>query len=282
MTTASIRAAVERIVLCSGQGGLRGDGAAGRTRRGGRRRRRSPWSASSSCTPGPTRRSRRCWAPTRAQTEVVWLQEEPENMGAWTFVHGRLHSDSARHSSATSPGRVRQPGDRQRARPRGRAGRPARSSDPGESLRSDRSRAHRRRRIQHRDRGPVTAPASRQLEEAVASSCETIPMPRSTVIVDATFAHRIDPAELTSSRRRCSRASTSIRRRVPSGAATRSCSGRGEGRPARSCRTTRSRSSTASTHGCSSGAGSSAGRPFPGSGGSSVPGTRCAARSPRP
>jgi 2-oxoglutarate dehydrogenase E1 component len=21
----------------------------------------------------------------------VWLQEEPENMGAWTFVHGRLH-----------------------------------------------------------------------------------------------------------------------------------------------------------------------------------------------
>src|SRR6202011_4455109 len=24
-------------------------------------------------------------------TEVVWLQEEPENMGAWTFVHGHLH-----------------------------------------------------------------------------------------------------------------------------------------------------------------------------------------------
>jgi 2-oxoglutarate decarboxylase len=24
-------------------------------------------------------------------TEVVWLQEEPENMGAWTFVHERLH-----------------------------------------------------------------------------------------------------------------------------------------------------------------------------------------------
>jgi multifunctional 2-oxoglutarate metabolism enzyme len=23
--------------------------------------------------------------------EVVWLQEEPENMGAWIFVHGRLH-----------------------------------------------------------------------------------------------------------------------------------------------------------------------------------------------
>jgi 2-oxoglutarate dehydrogenase E1 component len=25
-------------------------------------------------------------------TEVGWLQEEPENMGAWSFVHGRLHS----------------------------------------------------------------------------------------------------------------------------------------------------------------------------------------------
>jgi 2-oxoglutarate dehydrogenase E1 component len=24
-------------------------------------------------------------------SEVVWLQEEPENMGAWAFVHGRLH-----------------------------------------------------------------------------------------------------------------------------------------------------------------------------------------------
>jgi 2-oxoglutarate decarboxylase len=23
--------------------------------------------------------------------EVVWLQEEPENMGAWSFVHDRLH-----------------------------------------------------------------------------------------------------------------------------------------------------------------------------------------------
>ena len=27
----------------------------------------------------------------RRAVEVVWLQEEPENMGAWNFVHGRLH-----------------------------------------------------------------------------------------------------------------------------------------------------------------------------------------------
>jgi 2-oxoglutarate dehydrogenase E1 component len=26
-----------------------------------------------------------------AADEVVWLQEEPENMGAWSFVHARLH-----------------------------------------------------------------------------------------------------------------------------------------------------------------------------------------------
>ena len=25
-------------------------------------------------------------------TEVVWLQEEPENMGAWPFAHARLHA----------------------------------------------------------------------------------------------------------------------------------------------------------------------------------------------
>jgi multifunctional 2-oxoglutarate metabolism enzyme len=23
--------------------------------------------------------------------DIVWLQEEPENMGAWTFVRGRLY-----------------------------------------------------------------------------------------------------------------------------------------------------------------------------------------------
>jgi 2-oxoglutarate dehydrogenase complex dehydrogenase (E1) component-like enzyme len=23
--------------------------------------------------------------------QVIWLQEEPENMGAWSFAHGRLH-----------------------------------------------------------------------------------------------------------------------------------------------------------------------------------------------
>ena len=35
----------------------------------------------------------------REASEVVWLQEEPENMGAWSFVHARLH--------ACMPGRLR-------------------------------------------------------------------------------------------------------------------------------------------------------------------------------
>jgi multifunctional 2-oxoglutarate metabolism enzyme len=34
-----------------------------------------------------------------AATELVWLQEEPENMGAWNFVHGKLHK-KLRHTHA--------------------------------------------------------------------------------------------------------------------------------------------------------------------------------------
>jgi multifunctional 2-oxoglutarate metabolism enzyme len=29
--------------------------------------------------------------------ELVWLQEEPENMGAWSFVHARLHAALPEH-----------------------------------------------------------------------------------------------------------------------------------------------------------------------------------------
>jgi multifunctional 2-oxoglutarate metabolism enzyme len=44
-----------------------------------------------------------------AAREVVWLQDEPENMGAWNFVHGRLHrilrdSRSLRHVSRGESG----------------------------------------------------------------------------------------------------------------------------------------------------------------------------------
>ena len=47
------------------------------------RAHRSPSSASSSSTRGPTSRSPSVLARYPGAAEVVWLQEEPENMGAW-------------------------------------------------------------------------------------------------------------------------------------------------------------------------------------------------------
>ncbi len=41
--------------------------------------------------PWPEERLAEVLARYPAATEVVWVQEEPENMGAWNFVHGRLH-----------------------------------------------------------------------------------------------------------------------------------------------------------------------------------------------
>ncbi len=59
-------------------------------------------------------------------TEVVWLQEEPENMGAWSFVHARLHAClperlRLRHVSRL---RVGEPGHRERRPAPAGAGRP--------------------------------------------------------------------------------------------------------------------------------------------------------------
>ncbi len=41
--------------------------------------------------PWPEERIGEVLARYPGATEVVWLQEEPENMGAWSFVHARLH-----------------------------------------------------------------------------------------------------------------------------------------------------------------------------------------------
>ena len=41
--------------------------------------------------PWPERRIGEVLARYPAATEVMWLQEEPENMGAWPFAHSRLH-----------------------------------------------------------------------------------------------------------------------------------------------------------------------------------------------
>ena len=105
-----------------GQDRARGD----RTPRRERRDERSRSFASSSSTRGR--------APTIDETlsrypnlqEIFWLQEEPENMGAWPFVHLQMHSQFrgmnvghvARAESA-SPATGQQPDPQRRAgRPR--------------------------------------------------------------------------------------------------------------------------------------------------------------------
>ena len=96
------REGVSRVVLCTGkiayEAMARRDqlGDAGAAGRGG---------AGGAALPLARRRHRRRPRPaTRTRSEVVWLQEEPENMGAWNFVHGRLHrllrdSHTLRHVS---------------------------------------------------------------------------------------------------------------------------------------------------------------------------------------
>jgi 2-oxoglutarate dehydrogenase E1 component len=54
--------------------------------------------------PWPAREMADALARYERAREVVWLQEEPENMGAWPFAHERLHRElrgdfSLRHVS---------------------------------------------------------------------------------------------------------------------------------------------------------------------------------------
>ena len=110
-------------------------------------------------------------------------------------------------------------------------------------------------------------PSLRQLDEAVRAFLAEHPADQLTVVVDATFGHRIDAVRARRVRgRRRSPASSSRRRPAPSAEATRS-SCRSPTAPTPSCcRTTRSRSSTASTRGCSTRVASSAASRCPGVG----------------
>ncbi len=91
------RAAVRRIVLCSGK--IAYDAMARRTEPGAgveqpgagidpktvavvRLEQLYPW---------PEEQLRTVLAGYPSATEVVWVQDEPENMGPWSFVHSRLH-----------------------------------------------------------------------------------------------------------------------------------------------------------------------------------------------
>ena len=95
------RNAVERVVLCSGK--VAYDALARRDELGGegksvavvRVEQLYPW---------PKTTIQDILKGYPQSEEVVWLQEEPENMGAWNFVHQRLHkllrsSHTLRHVS---------------------------------------------------------------------------------------------------------------------------------------------------------------------------------------
>jgi multifunctional 2-oxoglutarate metabolism enzyme len=77
--------AVRRVILCSGKVAL--DALGGRDKAGApaavvRVEQLYPW---------PEDQIAAVLARYTNASEVVWLQEEPENMGSWAFAHGRLH-----------------------------------------------------------------------------------------------------------------------------------------------------------------------------------------------
>ena len=77
-----------RVMLCSGKVYYDLAQEARRTRR----RRRWRWSASSSSTRGRRSSSRPCFGRYRRCREWVWVQEESQNMGGWSFAEPRLRA----------------------------------------------------------------------------------------------------------------------------------------------------------------------------------------------
>ena len=119
-TTRSTPSASAGCSLCSRQGLLR----PGRQARGGRqdarRRHRPPRAVLPLARRGPEGRARPL---SRSAREWVWVQEESQNMGGWTFVAPRLHELMGDAVPVRRPRRQRQPGDRLAHGPRPRAGR---------------------------------------------------------------------------------------------------------------------------------------------------------------
>ncbi len=84
-------ASVERVIYCSGK--VAYDAMAKRDEIGStaaiiRIEQIYPW---------PTKRSHEILAKYSNAKEIVWLQEEPENMGAWNFAKGRLYEEHQDH-----------------------------------------------------------------------------------------------------------------------------------------------------------------------------------------
>jgi 2-oxoglutarate decarboxylase len=82
------RAAVRRVVLCTGKVAY---DALGRRDELGEAAARVGVVRVEQLYPWPKTNIRDVLDRYPGANEVVWLQEEPENMGAWNFVHSRLH-----------------------------------------------------------------------------------------------------------------------------------------------------------------------------------------------
>ena len=174
------RRAVRSVVLASGKVAHEALGrAVTTTSPTGRSTRERSRSSRRAALPLARRRaSPRCSQRYATARDVCWLQEEPENMGPWPFVHLQLHRDLRdTPTSATSRARSR------------RARRPG-SALVHEAEQADllaralavtkRRTARRRRRLEPRHRGSRRRRASRQLDEAVRPSSRSTPTPRSS------------------------------------------------------------------------------------------------------
>jgi 2-oxoglutarate dehydrogenase E1 component len=82
-------ARVQRIVLCSGK--VAYEAMARRDRRRDEGEGAVAVVRVEQLYPWPEAQLEQVLARYPSAREVIWLQEEPENMGPWTFVHGRLH-----------------------------------------------------------------------------------------------------------------------------------------------------------------------------------------------
>ena len=80
------KAAIRRLVLCTGK--VYYD-IVGHAERAGRATR-SPWRRLEQLYPFPVEAARELVASYPALDEIVWAQEEPQNMGAWRSIRHRL------------------------------------------------------------------------------------------------------------------------------------------------------------------------------------------------
>jgi 2-oxoglutarate dehydrogenase complex dehydrogenase (E1) component-like enzyme len=83
---------VRRVVLCSGKIAFEALAAAGQIIEGKQEGETCAVVRVEQLYPWPVEEIAAVLARYVRATEVVWLQEEPENQGAWSFVHSQLHS----------------------------------------------------------------------------------------------------------------------------------------------------------------------------------------------